>query len=165
MIEELAEMDATPEEKAFEAFIGILQADPALSRVVKTWATWDGDPADAEPPASDATPWIRITPDGGAPDWLFQNGWAAVLNAPMRIKVELCIADISAAARMRFWHLVRAAALAPDPAQRQANKAVLEVVGVNNVANTKGGYGIDQATDQGLVISIAGFELSLQVDA
>jgi hypothetical protein len=165
MIPELAQLDPVPEEAAFLAFVERLQTDPALSRLVKTWVLWDGDPADAEPPTIDMTPWIRIVATPGPTEWLVQNGYMGVLQVPIVLKMELAIADLSTIARMRFWHLVRSAALPSDPVARPAAEALLAAVGVNNVVNTRSGYGIDSAAEGPLIVSKPEFVLNLTVDA
>lgn len=165
MLPELAQLDPVPEEAAYLAFLSRLQNDPALQRLVKTWVIWDGDPADAEPPSSDMTPWIRITPSPAPTEWLVQNGYMGELQVPIVLDLELSIADLSAIARMRFWHLVRSAAMPSDPVARPAASAAMAAVGVNNVLNPKSGYGIDSTVDGNLIISKAQFVLNLTVDA
>ena len=157
-------MDPAAEEVALAAFTARLQADPLLSGLVRSWATWDGDPADAEPPAPDMCPWVRITATPGqGVKRLFDNPDLGATECPMLVDVELAIPDLSAAARMRFWHLVRSAALPTGHKKAPARDAIAER-GVSDVELTRNGYGIDAATQDGLIVSKGQFLLTLAVD-
>ena len=163
MISELAQMPPVPEELALAAFALRLRADPALGRAVKTWVTWDGDAADAEPPSSDMTPWVRVTPSGGPCARVFDNPTDGATEVPILVDVECAVADLSAAARFRFWDLVRTALL-PTGDAKLAGIAAFAAAGINDFSMTRSGYGIDSATTDGLIVSKGQFQLLLTIE-
>jgi hypothetical protein len=46
----------------FRALADLLENDPELARVVKTFRSWKGGPQDAAAPTVAQLPWVRITP-------------------------------------------------------------------------------------------------------
>ena len=64
---------------------------------------------------------------------------------------------------MRFWHLVRSAALPTGPGKAEARRALAEA-GVSDVELVSNGFGIDAATESGLVVSKGQFLLTLTLD-
>jgi hypothetical protein len=167
----IIELDQSPpsaEEGVFNAFVDRLKQDPALAAIFRTWVTWDGDPADGEPPSSDMAPWIRLTPEPGeGVDRIWENPDRGAISNAMRVQVEVAILDQSAAARMRVWAEVRRAGLAIGPS-KPAFKDAFAHMGISDVELVKNGYGIDKVSGSdgagALIVSEGEFRLTYSVD-
>lgn len=85
--------------KVYRAVVATLQADPTLRRVVRTWSTWEGSPADAGPVADGGLPWVRITPAPAPARW----ATVATTESPIALLVEVTVPGTSAADLMDLW--------------------------------------------------------------
>lgn len=93
--------------KAFRAIEAILRADPVLSRVVKTWAAWTGDPEDADgmEPVRAMMPMIRLSPliAPNQPTTVQQK------TATVVVRVEPFVAGLDADDLLNLWDAIEGA--------------------------------------------------------
>lgn len=121
---------------AFRELVRVLGADPGLRVVVKTWKTWEGSPADEQPPASGNMPWVRLTPVGlpALRKGQYAPNLPGVITlSPLRVLVETAVAGPRIDDAMNLWERFEAALWPADHAARTALVARFAAVGVRDV--------------------------------
>jgi hypothetical protein len=103
----------------------VLKADPDLKRLGIHWKTWGGQPADrARLPTTAAKVAIRLTPGGGADDFLSPDS----LNAPLVLNLDVEVRSADADDPEDLWEAIQRA-LYPrdDPAASLPSAARLAI--------------------------------------
>lgn len=111
----------SPWSRAFEDFCRVLQTDPLLKSVIKTWQVWDGrrDPQTAPTAASLPRCEIRLAPASSG--WETEGQHAA----PLSVDVELIVPSLDARDLLDLWWAV-VKAVYPDDSGRRAEVARME---------------------------------------
>jgi hypothetical protein len=87
---------------AWRGVVQVLQEDPALHKIVKTWLTRDGDPDGLQDPAADMTPMIALSPTP-RPDSVLTN---VSMNVNLGIAVGVWVPGSCVDDHMNLWGLV-----------------------------------------------------------
>lgn len=102
---------AGEETVAFRAFEGVLRTDPTLARVVKTWSSWRGEPADLLKPCPALCPIVQLAPRPAGASWSAEG----LHREPLYVAVYLAVAGLDADELLNFWAAIRRAVFPADP--------------------------------------------------
>lgn len=142
---------------ALRGLILILQRDPELKRVVKTWKTWDGRPGDSNPPTAGECPWVRITATPEASSWAM-DGPPPVMLQPMKVQIETAVEGTNVNNSVNLWGAIEKAVYRNHPAP-------LEAVGISGATVTQPGWGqTDQdASGVDLILGVGVMQLAIYI--
>ncbi len=98
---------------AFRAFEGVLRSDPVLSRVVKTWSGWRGEPADLLQPCPALCPFIQVAPRPAGASWEAEG----LHKAPLYVAIFVAVAGLDVDELLNLWAAIRGAVFPQDPAR------------------------------------------------
>lgn len=121
----LAQLPQSERAAVFRALARILRADPVLSAAVKTWISWEGEPADARDLALGMAPAIRLTPTGAGDDWKSPN----TVVGPLFVNCEMLTAGFNVDDQANLWRAIAAAIYAPTGTTFEAIQAQLRAAG------------------------------------
>lgn len=144
------------EERAFLGFVALLFQNESVDRVFRTRVTWADGTEDTAYPTADQLPWIRITPQASG---MAKRLTAKTVDQPMTLAVEIAVEGLSARRRMRAWAVFRRAI---NNLQATFN-AELAALRVRDVRVGKAAFGVDDVTENSVIISQGTVELLLNV--
>jgi hypothetical protein len=128
---------------------------------VKTWRTWQGTPADNDPPTADLCPWVRLTPSpagDGARDNISQRGRLVV-------RVELvtrgtCIDDM-----LDLWALFEEACFPYDQTESNELRDVFRPLGSTGTdwKITNPAVAVEASAEEALMRGTAEIEIQYRI--
>lgn len=104
-------LPAGAETVAFRAFDLVLRTDPTLSRVVKTWSSWKGEPLDAVAPCPATCPFIQIAPRPAGASWEAEG----LHREPLYVSVFVAVTGTDVDELLNLWAAIRSAVFPRDP--------------------------------------------------
>jgi hypothetical protein len=107
----LLDLDTSAEETLFAALVDILQADEALSRVIRTWEVMDGTTAILEPPTTVQMPHIRLVPSLSP----LVVAEAAAYDLHLVIDLVFYVEGMDRANQLNLWGAIRTALRGTSP--------------------------------------------------
>jgi hypothetical protein len=123
--------------KAFRALVKVLQGNPRLARLVKTWRTWSGEGPDDDPPTKGQLPWVRLTPLGMPAErkgtHAVGSSRGLVYRSPLKVTVELAVAGPRVDDLADLWEQFEAAIWPATAAEQASLDAALGVAGIRDV--------------------------------
>lgn len=96
---------------AFRAFENVLRTDPVLSRVVKTWSSWRGEPVDLLDPVPAMCPIIKLAFKPAGASWETEG----LHKEPLYVGVTAAVAGLDCDQLVNLWAAIRRAVFPADP--------------------------------------------------
>lgn len=100
---------------AYRALEDVLRTDPTLNRVVKTWASWRGDPSDLLQPCPALCPFIQVSPRPAGASWAAEG----LHKEPLYIAVFVAVAGLDVDELLNLWAAIRGAVFPQDQARHE----------------------------------------------
>jgi hypothetical protein len=93
------DLDQAAATDLFRATVAIIQADPALKRVVRTWEVMDDRQVTMKPPETRMMPWIRVMPGASS----MRIAEAAAYGIELQLYVAMATAGLNADNILNLW--------------------------------------------------------------
>lgn len=104
-------LDDAEETVAYRSFEHVLRTDPVLSRVVKTWASWRGEPADLLAPCPALCPMLKLAVKPAGASWEAE----ALHREPIYVSIVAAVAGLDCDQLTNLWAAIRRAIFPRDP--------------------------------------------------
>jgi hypothetical protein len=99
------DLDVAVETHVYRAVVAVLQGNPTLKRVIKTWEVLDGTHATIQPPATTGMPWLCVMPGPSQ----MTMAEAAAWGVDFTVLMVWCTAGLNGDDHMNLWNAIRAA--------------------------------------------------------
>lgn len=146
---------------AFRAVESILRSDADLSRVIKTFVAWRGEPVDNEPPTASMCPYLMIVPSARPSGWVTEGQH----EEPLQIGIFAAVVGSDADQIMNLWGAIRRALFPQDATQRTSVLTKVNAAGIVNGEITMPAYTVKaEKGDQVVMLGTGTLELYLMVN-
>lgn len=143
------------ETSLYRAIIALLQNDPNLSRVVKTWVAWTGDRDEAQPPNLNRLPYLAIEPVAD-PSEVQTLG---ITEAPLTLAIHLVVDGTNVDDVFNLWDAIRAC-LFPGDSSMQQN--ILQPNAAYALRLTRSGFAVGRVEDKQVLTATGLITLRMQ---